>query len=98
MGRNSSAILQCKRRKRWGLIRTSGRSIHSSILAWKIPRTEEPGGLQSMGSQESDTTEPSTAGVEEEAAISTLSSTLTETTENSPVFSLPSFLFAVVLL
>ena len=26
-------------------------AIHSSILAWKIPRTEEPGGLQSMGSQ-----------------------------------------------
>ena len=26
------------------------------ILAWKIPWTEEPGGLQSMGSQESDTT------------------------------------------
>jgi hypothetical protein len=24
---------------------------HSSILAWEIPRTEEPGGLQSMGSQ-----------------------------------------------
>ena len=24
---------------------------HSSILAWKIPRKEEPGGLQSMGSQ-----------------------------------------------
>ena len=24
---------------------------HSSILAWKIPRTEEPGKLQSMGSQ-----------------------------------------------
>ena len=24
---------------------------HSSILAWKISRTEEPGGLQSMGSQ-----------------------------------------------
>ena len=24
---------------------------HSSILAWKIPRTEEPGGLQSMGSR-----------------------------------------------
>ena len=24
---------------------------HFSILAWKIPRTEEPGGLQSMGSQ-----------------------------------------------
>ena len=24
---------------------------HSSILAWKIPRTEKPGGLQSIGSQ-----------------------------------------------
>ena len=30
---------------------------HSSILAWRIPWTEEPGGLQSMGSQESDRTE-----------------------------------------
>ena len=28
---------------------------HSSILGWKIPRTEEPGGLQSMGSQKSQT-------------------------------------------
>ena len=26
-------------------------ATHSSILAWKIPRTEEPGRLQSMGSQ-----------------------------------------------
>ena len=31
-------------------------ATHSSILAWRIPWTEEPGGLQSMGSQESDTT------------------------------------------
>ena len=30
-------------------------AIHSNILAWKIPWTEEPGGLQSMGLQESDT-------------------------------------------
>ena len=30
---------------------------HSSTLAWKIPGTGEPGGLQSMGSLESDTTE-----------------------------------------
>ena len=30
---------------------------HSSALAWKIPWTEEPGGLQSMGSLESDMTE-----------------------------------------
>ena len=30
---------------------------HSSTFAWKIPWTEEPGGLQSMGLLESDTTE-----------------------------------------
>ena len=29
----------------------SGRRTHSSILAWRIPPPEEPGGLQSMGSQ-----------------------------------------------
>ena len=40
-----------------GLIPGSGRSLgegnsnHSSILAWRIPWTEEPGGLQSTGSQ-----------------------------------------------
>ena len=32
-------------------------ATHSSILAWRIPWTEEPGGLQSMGRKESDTTE-----------------------------------------
>ena len=26
-------------------------ATHSSILAWRIPWTEEPGGLQSMGAQ-----------------------------------------------
>ena len=31
-------------------------ATHSSILAWEVPWTEEPGGLQSMGSQESDMT------------------------------------------
>ena len=30
---------------------------HSSILAWKIPWTEEPGGLQTMGYRQLDTTE-----------------------------------------
>ena len=30
------------------------KATHSSILAWEIPWTEEPGGLQSMESQESD--------------------------------------------
>ena len=28
-------------------------ATHSSILAWEIPGTEKPGGLQSMGSQKS---------------------------------------------
>ena len=32
-------------------------ATHSSILAWRIAWTEEPGGLQSMGCKESDTTE-----------------------------------------
>ena len=35
-----SYLLQCKRNE-----------THSSILAWRIPQTEEPGGLQSTGSQ-----------------------------------------------
>ena len=44
-----------------GLIPGSGRSPgegngnHANILAWEIPWTEEPGGLQSMGSQKSQT-------------------------------------------
>ena len=42
---------------RWGSIPGSGRSpgegmaAHSSTIAWKIPRKEKPGRLQSMGSQ-----------------------------------------------
>ena len=32
-----------------------GMETHSSILAWRIPWTDEPGGLQSMGSQRSQT-------------------------------------------
>ena len=32
-------------------------ATHSSILAWKIPWTEEPGRLQSIGHKKSDTTE-----------------------------------------
>ena len=32
-------------------------ATHSSVLAWRIPWTEAPGGLQSTGSQESDMTE-----------------------------------------
>ena len=49
-------------------------TTHSSVLAWEIPRTEEPGGLQSMGSQGLDTTErlnnddDSSGGVSSETA------------------------------
>ena len=34
-----------------------GMATHSSILYWEVPWTEEPGGLQSWGCKESDTTE-----------------------------------------
>ena len=34
-----------------------GTATHSSILAWRIPWSEEPAGLQSIGCKESDTTE-----------------------------------------
>ena len=34
-----------------------GMATHSSILAWRIPWTEESGGLQSMDLKESDMTE-----------------------------------------
>ena len=35
----------------WGRPPGGGNGTHSSIRAWNIPWTEEPGGLQSMGSQ-----------------------------------------------
>ena len=34
-----------------------GMATHSSILAWRIPWTEEPGGLQSQGHKKRDTSE-----------------------------------------
>ena len=34
-----------------------GNATHSSILVWRIPWAEEPGGLQSRGSEELETTE-----------------------------------------
>ena len=33
-----------------------GMATHSRMLPWRIPRTEEPGGLQPMGCKELDTT------------------------------------------
>ena len=35
----------------WEDLLEKGMATHSSILAWRIPWTEEPSGLQSMGSQ-----------------------------------------------
>ena len=35
----------------WGRPLEKEMATHSSTLAWRIPWTEEPGGLQSMGSQ-----------------------------------------------
>ena len=49
---SSSLCVQGGRQGRWQLM-----APHSSTFAWKIPWTEEPGRLQSMGSLESDTTE-----------------------------------------
>ena len=50
---------QCRSRKRFGfdpwvgkiLFLEEGMTTHSSILAWRTPWTEEPGRLQSIGSQ-----------------------------------------------
>ena len=63
-------LMDCLEKKKWiemglgkGSIPELGRSLgegmatHSSVLAWRIPWTEEPGGLKSTGSQESNVTE-----------------------------------------
>ena len=48
---------QCRRHKRHRFnhwvrkIQEEGMATHSSILVWKIPRIEKPGGLQSTGLQ-----------------------------------------------
>ena len=51
------SVCQCNRHRRqvqslsWVDPLEKGMATHSSTLAWRIPWTEEPGGLQSMGSQ-----------------------------------------------
>ena len=40
----------------WENLLEKGMATHSSIFAWRIPWTEEPGRLQSLESQELDTT------------------------------------------
>ena len=55
--RGKGSAYQCRRHSDVGSMPGSGRppeeemAIHSSMLAWKTPRTEEPGGLQPMGCQ-----------------------------------------------
>ena len=52
------SIRQCRRHKRWKFDPSyledpleQGMATHSSILIWRIPRIEEPGGLQSIDLQ-----------------------------------------------
>ena len=37
--------------RHWGSPQEGGMATHSGILAWRLPRTEKLGGLQSLGSQ-----------------------------------------------
>ena len=56
-------------------------ATHSSIFAWEIPWTEEPGGLQSMGSQELDMTEllnNSNNSIAQRTVLNTLSCPISE--------------------
>ena len=39
-------------------------TAHSSVLAWRVPWVEKPGGLQSMGSDTAGVTNPAVAGQE----------------------------------
>ena len=49
--KNPSAMQETRVRSLgWEEPLEEGMATHSSILAWRIPWTEEPGGLQSMGS------------------------------------------------
>ena len=41
----------------WEELLEKGMATHSSTLDWRIPWAEDPGGLQSIGSEESDTAE-----------------------------------------
>ena len=62
-GKNPSALQETQVRSPGQEDPSEAKGSHSSILAWKIPWTEEPGWLQSMGSQRSDTTERLSAQV-----------------------------------
>ena len=50
--KNLSAMWEmCVQSLSWEDSLEKGMATHSSVLAWRIPWTEEPGRLQSMGSQ-----------------------------------------------
>ena len=55
-------------------------ATHSSILAWTIPWTEEPGGLQSWGRTELDTTERLTLSLSASISSSSVSRSQMQTT------------------
>ena len=48
---NNHLLVICKFLNLSNIIQGEGNATHPGILAWRIPWTEEPGGLQSMGSQ-----------------------------------------------
>ena len=50
VGTREKLQLLLKKYSENGPVGASGHLIHSSILAWRIPWTEEPGGLQAMDS------------------------------------------------
>ena len=55
MVRNPPAMQTWVQSLGWEDPQEEGMATHLSILAWEIPWTEEPGGLQSKGSQKSQT-------------------------------------------
>ena len=62
-----------------------GMATNSSILAWRISWTEEPRGLQSMGSQKSDTTEV-TASAGQQGTADTHTTNTSSTLTHAPLF------------
>ena len=63
-------------------------ATHSSIPSWKIPWTEEPGGLQSMDGKESDTAEHSHIHTYEKTQRNILSNPTPQHPANSEVSEL----------
>ena len=55
MGLNMSSSFYASKQKKLLFLHTQNRMV-GGILAWEIPRMEEPGGLQSWSHEKSDTT------------------------------------------